>query len=119
MSAGDLLKAKLELVVVLEGVVESTGMTTQLRTSFLPAEILWGHRFHDLSSYKSDEGQHVFDFELFNATFPVETPLCSSEELERLRQHETEGTSLNTLNKTPIKRIWTHNEIELSRKSKE
>uniref|UniRef100_A0A1B0D4Y4 G protein-activated inward rectifier potassium channel 3 n=1 Tax=Phlebotomus papatasi TaxID=29031 RepID=A0A1B0D4Y4_PHLPP len=45
LSAQDMLKERFEIVVMLEGVVESTGMTTQARSSYLPSEILWGHRF--------------------------------------------------------------------------
>ena len=32
-------------VVILEGMVEATAMTTQCRSSYLASEILWGHRF--------------------------------------------------------------------------
>lgn len=35
----------LELVVILEGMVEATAMTTQCRSSYVASEILWGHRF--------------------------------------------------------------------------
>ena len=34
-----------EIVVIVEGAVEQTGMTTQMRTSYTPDEILWGHYF--------------------------------------------------------------------------
>ncbi|CAG0896150.1 unnamed protein product [Darwinula stevensoni] len=44
MSAAGLMRERFELVVILEGVIESTGMTTQARSSYLPSEILWGHR---------------------------------------------------------------------------
>lgn len=44
MSADGLQQELFELVVVLEGIVESTGMTTQARTSYLPSEILWAGR---------------------------------------------------------------------------
>lgn len=37
--------ADLELVVILEGMVEATAMTTQCRSSYVASEILWGHRF--------------------------------------------------------------------------
>ena len=37
--------AELEVVVILEGMVEATAMTTQCRSSYLASEILWGHRF--------------------------------------------------------------------------
>ncbi len=35
----------MEVVVILEGMVEATAMTTQCRSSYLTSEILWGHRF--------------------------------------------------------------------------
>ena len=45
MSAEDLLhRERFEIVVILEGTTESTAMTTQARSSFIPSEILWGHR---------------------------------------------------------------------------
>ena len=34
-----------EIIVILEGVVESTGQSSQARTSYLNNEILWGHRY--------------------------------------------------------------------------
>lgn len=46
MSAEDLLhKERFEIVVMLEGSTESTAMTTQARSSYIPSEILWGHRY--------------------------------------------------------------------------
>lgn len=36
---------ELEVVVILEGMVEATAMTTQCRSSYVASEILWGHRF--------------------------------------------------------------------------
>lgn len=45
MSATDLIQQeRFEIVVILEGTVESTGQTAQARSSFLASEILWGHR---------------------------------------------------------------------------
>lgn len=43
-SASDLLNEQFEIIVMLEGTVESTGQSSQARTSYLPSEILWGHR---------------------------------------------------------------------------
>ena len=48
----DILACKFELVVILEGIVESTGSTVQTRTSYLPREILWGHRFEEMVSIR-------------------------------------------------------------------
>ena len=44
-SAQDLLHSKYEILVFLEGTIESTGQVVQARSSYLPAEVLWGHRF--------------------------------------------------------------------------
>ncbi|XP_018012129.1 uncharacterized protein LOC108669334 isoform X2 [Hyalella azteca] len=86
LSASSLQNADFEIVVLLEGVIESTGMTTQARSSYLPDEILWGHRFQPLVSYKKSprEGFYV-DLSLFNNTQPVCTPSCSARELDEAR----------------------------------
>lgn len=58
LTAQDMMKEKFEIVAMLEGVVESTGMTTQARSSYLPAEILWGHRFESTVSFKRETGEY-------------------------------------------------------------
>lgn len=42
--------------------IESTGMTTQARSSFLPSEILWGHRFETMVSFRKDTGEYEVSF---------------------------------------------------------
>ena len=44
LSKQDIDNADFEIVVILEGMVEATAMTTQCRSSYLANEILWGHR---------------------------------------------------------------------------
>ncbi|KAI4456366.1 inward rectifier potassium channel [Holotrichia oblita] len=68
--------------VIAEGVIESTGMTTQARSSYLPSEILWGHRFQSLITFKKDSGEYEVDYALFNNTIEVDTPLCSAKKLD-------------------------------------
>ncbi|XP_066140066.1 G protein-activated inward rectifier potassium channel 3-like isoform X2 [Euwallacea fornicatus] len=85
MSATDLLRERFEIVVILEGVIESTGMTTQARSSYLPSEILWGHRFESLISFRKDSGEYEVDYAVFNNTIAVDTPLCSARELDEHR----------------------------------
>lgn len=58
LSAHDMLRERFEIVTMLEGVVESTGMTTQARSSYLPSEILWGHRFEPVVSFKRETGEY-------------------------------------------------------------
>lgn len=81
MSAADMLQDKFEIVVILEGTVESTGQTTQARSSYLNMEVLWGHRFLPVVSYNADRQGYDIDYSKFNETLTVDTPLCSAKEL--------------------------------------
>ncbi|XP_012534324.1 G protein-activated inward rectifier potassium channel 3 isoform X2 [Monomorium pharaonis] len=96
VSAGDMLRERFEIVVILEGVIESTGMTTQARSSYLPSEILWGHRFQPIITFRKETGEYEVDYTLFNNTYEVDTPLCSAADLDRIRamhRKETERPS--------------------------
>lgn len=81
MSAEDMLTERFEVVVILEGTIESTGQTTQARSSYLPHEILWGHRFEPMVDYSKERQGYEVDHSLFNSTTQVDTPLCSGREL--------------------------------------
>uniref|UniRef100_A0A672GVA9 Potassium inwardly rectifying channel subfamily J member 4 n=1 Tax=Salarias fasciatus TaxID=181472 RepID=A0A672GVA9_SALFA len=82
LSRADLQKEDFEIVVILEGMVEATAMTTQARSSYLAKEILWGHRFEPVVFEKGDR-YHV-DYSRFHKTYEVpSTPLCSARELTR------------------------------------
>ncbi|XP_073842267.1 inwardly rectifying potassium channel 1 isoform X2 [Musca autumnalis] len=87
LSASDMLKERFEVVCMLEGVIESTGMTTQARSSYLPSEILWGHRFVNVVSFRKETGEYEVDYTLFNNTYDVDTPLCSSKDLDDQREY--------------------------------
>ena len=58
LSAPELASDKFELHVVLEGTIEASGMTFQARTSYLPDEILWGHRFEPMMIYRKDHNKY-------------------------------------------------------------
>jgi len=60
-------------------------MTTQARSSYLPSEVLWGHRFQPLVSFKKETGEYEVDYSLFNNTYEVDTPLCSAKALDELK----------------------------------
>jgi len=85
-SSDTIMREKFEVVVILEGTVESTGQSIQARSSYLPSEILWGRRFVNLVLYKKDSGDHRVDYSKFNHTYEVETPSCSARELDQLQQ---------------------------------
>ncbi|XP_035239024.1 ATP-sensitive inward rectifier potassium channel 14 [Anguilla anguilla] len=72
--------SELEVVVILEGMVEATAMTTQCRSSYLASEILWGHRFEPVLFEKKNCYQ--VDYSFFHRTYEIpSTPSCSAKEL--------------------------------------
>uniref|UniRef100_A0A8C2WJF9 ATP-sensitive inward rectifier potassium channel 14 n=1 Tax=Cyclopterus lumpus TaxID=8103 RepID=A0A8C2WJF9_CYCLU len=83
LSRNDLLKEDFEIVVILEGMVEATAMTTQARSSYLSKEILWGHRFEPVVFEKGDRYQ--VDYSRFHKSYEVpSTPHCSARELNQM-----------------------------------
>jgi hypothetical protein len=85
MSARDFLKKRYEIVVLLEGVIEQTGnsiqvriqpdpsasvqCSTQARSSYLPNEVLWGYRFVNLLNFKHSESEYKIDYSSFNSVY--------------------------------------------------
>ncbi|CAL8288938.1 unnamed protein product [Boreogadus saida] len=62
ISKQDLVTADFEIVIILEGMVEATAMTTQARSSYLSSEILWGAK--DIDDQKSSTSSgHSFCYE--------------------------------------------------------
>lgn len=108
MSASDMLQDKFEIVVILEGTVESTGQSTQARSSYLNMEILWGYRFDPIVGYNKDRQGYEIDYSKFNETTQVDTPLCSAKELAEFyrAQEDYRMTGIiYTLNKIHLKYI--------------
>lgn len=82
VSAVALNKQHFEIIVILEGVIESTGSTAQVRTSYLPSEILWGHRLAPLMTFQMNNGQYNINFSQFHAVIPtLSMPEISANEL--------------------------------------
>lgn len=80
LSASELQHEDVEVIVVLEGVVETTGITTQARTSYVSEEILWGQRF--VPTVSEEEGMYAVDYSKFGNTMRVPTPFCSARKLD-------------------------------------
>lgn len=80
LSAMELQCSDLEVIVILEGVVETTGITTQARTSYVSEEIRWGHRFVPIVT--EEDGLYSVDYSKFGNTMKVATPRCSARELD-------------------------------------
>ncbi|XP_065113111.1 ATP-sensitive inward rectifier potassium channel 1b isoform X2 [Paramisgurnus dabryanus] len=96
MCADVLQKQDFELVVFLEGTAESTSLSCQARTSYLPQEIQWGYGFLPVIS-RTKAGKYRVDLSNFCKTEPVVTPQCAccfqnKHNMELiLHQHTCEG----------------------------
>lgn len=92
ISANDIIdrESRFEIILFLEGTIESTGMTTQARSSYLPSEVLWGHRFQPMVVYNKERQGYEVDYSHFNNTDLVDTPLCSARQLEQFYQLQQE-----------------------------
>lgn len=84
MSARDIMKCELEILVVFEGIIESTGQPVQVKSSYTAQEILWGHRFTPIIEYNKTKQGLVVDFKKFDETYRTNTPLCSAGRLKNL-----------------------------------
>lgn len=63
----------------LEGTIEASGMTAQVRTSYLPGEILWGHKLKPLITYQKFNRRYRIDYSDFHTTIPIQDmPECSA-----------------------------------------
>ncbi|XP_069642314.1 G protein-activated inward rectifier potassium channel 1-like isoform X2 [Haliaeetus albicilla] len=101
LSQRSLRSEQFEIVVILEGIVETTGMTCQARTSYTEDEVLWGHRFLPVMSL--EDGFFRVDYSQFHATFEVPTPPYSVKEQE-------ENLSLSSPLNSPVNNNKTRRE---------
>ncbi|XP_036393691.1 G protein-activated inward rectifier potassium channel 3-like [Megalops cyprinoides] len=89
LSAESLKRDRFELIVILEGIVEASGMTCQATTSYTEDEILWGHRFE--SCMTREKGFFRVDYTAFDKTFPVHTCTCSAKEMAERERRERQS----------------------------
>ncbi|KAL6479351.1 hypothetical protein MHYP_G00127840 [Metynnis hypsauchen] len=76
MTVNTLQQQEFELVVFLDGTDEFTNFSCQVRTSYIPREIMWGYEFLPIISH-SKEGTFSVDFSEFSKVMPVTTPHCA------------------------------------------
>jgi inward rectifier potassium channel len=69
-SAASLAAQNAELVVTASGIDETIAQRVHARTSYLPDEIFWGHRFVDVIGWTED-GRRVIDYRRFHDTVPL------------------------------------------------
>ncbi|PIK49496.1 putative ATP-sensitive inward rectifier potassium channel 12-like [Apostichopus japonicus] len=92
ISREDLSFSEFEIVAIFEGIVEATGTTTQLRTSYLPHEILWGQEFDNII-YETN-GRHFVDFKRFHTTRLLPGFSGVSAKAEKEQRDMTENTEM-------------------------
>ena len=98
-----------EIVVILEGTIESTGEVCQARTSFTSKDILWGYRFANIVEFDHEHGKWRANFKLFDDVLPSPTPKCSAEQFHYL----SKGTGRETKDeiKGPfLRKAYSHKE---------
>uniref|UniRef100_S4RAK2 Si:ch211-113j13.2 n=1 Tax=Petromyzon marinus TaxID=7757 RepID=S4RAK2_PETMA len=84
-SAESLQHEEFEIVVILQGTIEATGVwTCQALTSYTNDEILWGHRFEPVMSLV--KGAFKVDYSCFENTYEVNLPTCSAKEMYEKQQ---------------------------------
>lgn len=93
-------------MVILEGTIESTGQSIQARSSYLPSELLWGHRFEQLVRFQKDSSEYLVDYSKFNNTYEVETPLCSARDFYEYQRMLRSAPRMVTLG-TPLAAMAT------------
>ena len=71
--AASLVQQNAELVVTASGLDETIAQRVNARTSYLPDEILWDHRFVDISGWTED-GRRIIDYRRFHDTVGIDAP---------------------------------------------
>ncbi|XP_053691945.1 ATP-sensitive inward rectifier potassium channel 11-like [Sabethes cyaneus] len=113
ISAKDLLQKRFEIVITLSGGTMTTGQVNEARTSYLPNEIHWGHRFPNIIHYDRAHEHYVAANELMDVIEPIDTPLCSARRLEEVlgevqqflehdRQREFDGLECRSINEENV-----------------
>jgi len=83
VTARDISSKQFEIVLTFEGTTPETGNTVQVRTSYLPSEILWGYRFeHKCVAYDKALNKYAVSYTAINSFLPDRTPRCSAKEWE-------------------------------------
>lgn len=75
------------------GVVETTGISMQARTSYTPEEILWGRRF--VSIITEEDSRYCVDYSKFGNTIPVRMSSLSAKDLDQTRGVQEGGSDVH------------------------
>ncbi|KAF7265765.1 hypothetical protein GWI33_020845 [Rhynchophorus ferrugineus] len=71
---------KIEIIVILNGTVESTGAFTEATSSYIPNEILWDYKFQTMISFNGDIDSYDVDWSKFDKLIQANQSENSTEE---------------------------------------
>jgi len=94
LSKEELHKEQFEIIVILKGTVESTGMLRQVRTSYISREICSGVRLVPLPACHLKNGLYEIDCGQFHDTVPIRMLNCSAKTLANLEESELAANNL-------------------------
>ncbi|KAL1494454.1 hypothetical protein ABEB36_010052 [Hypothenemus hampei] len=63
---------KIEIIIVFDATVESTGVSIEAKSSYLSSEILWGYIFEPIVSFDVPANRYVIDWGKFDKTRPID-----------------------------------------------
>jgi len=87
VSPTDLVTEKFEIIVTVEGTTPETGNNIQVRSSYLPSEILWGYKFeHSCVEFNTDLGKYEVSFDALNTIIKDNTPCMSPKSYEEMKK---------------------------------
>jgi len=90
VSPTDLITEKFEIILTMEGTTPETGNNIQIRTSYLPSEILWGYKFeHSCVKFNRDLGKYEVKFDTLNTIIKDSTPCMSPKSYEEKKKMES------------------------------
>ncbi|XP_052219292.1 G protein-activated inward rectifier potassium channel 4-like [Dreissena polymorpha] len=111
MKPEDILHANnFEIVVILEGTIESTGEICQARTSYTSADILWGYRFENIVEFDHEHGKWRANFKLFDDVTPSTTPKCSAKAYDNLTKGAGNLRRSTSVGKPILRKAYSHKE---------
>jgi len=71
----------------MEGTTPETGNNIQIRTSYLPSEILWGYKFeHSCVMFNKDLGKYEVKFDTLDTIVKDNTPCMSPKSYEEQKK---------------------------------
>ncbi|XP_047996702.1 ATP-sensitive inward rectifier potassium channel 11-like [Leguminivora glycinivorella] len=92
----DITNVSFEITVGLKGASASLGTFTQSQTSYMPREVIWGHRFPSVVKYNIRKRKYEIDHTKLDAIEPVDTPHCSAFQFYKIMKSKSPPPSPHT-----------------------